>query len=93
MGRTHRVDLDWFIERIKLDPGITMKYVGTDEQLADMLAKGSFTVAKWKSRVNIHQIGDNEKLLSGGQPTYTPNPVAGTQNKTDLAEKEKYKSC
>ena len=43
VARTHRVDLGWIIERVKSDPGVAMKYVGTSEQLADMLTKASFS--------------------------------------------------
>ena len=43
IARTHRVDLDWLIERIREDPGCRMKYVNTKSQIADMLTKGSFT--------------------------------------------------
>ena len=35
VARTHRVDLDWLFERIKKDPGVFLKFVGTKEQLAD----------------------------------------------------------
>ena len=58
ISRTHRVDLDWLIERIKVDPGIRMKYVGTNQQLADMLTKASFTVQKWLEMLKLHQIGE-----------------------------------
>ena len=57
VARTHRVDLDWLIERVKLDPGVRIKFVGTDEQMADMLTKSSFTVAKWENLMGLHQIG------------------------------------
>ena len=59
ISRTHRVDLDWLIERIKTDPGIQMKYVGTNEQMADMLTKASFTVQKWQNMLKMHQIGES----------------------------------
>ena len=36
-----------------------MKYVGTNEQMADMLTKASFTVQKWQNMLNMHQIGDS----------------------------------
>ena len=42
MPRTHRVDLDWLFERIRTDPGVFIKFVGTKQQIADMLTKGSF---------------------------------------------------
>ena len=58
ISRTHRVDLDWLIERIKIDPGVDLKFVGTDEQMADLLTKASFTIPKWKSLLNLHQIGN-----------------------------------
>ena len=47
VARTHRVDLDWLWERIRDDPGIYIKYVGTKEQIADMFTKGSFTTEQW----------------------------------------------
>ena len=35
--RTHRVDLDWLFERLREDPGISIRHVGTKNQIADML--------------------------------------------------------
>ena len=43
MSRTHRVDLDWLCERINVDSNICVKYVHTNQQIADMLMKASFT--------------------------------------------------
>ena len=62
-SRTHRVDLDWLIERIKVDLGIQMKYVGTNQQMADMLTKASFTVQRWDGMLKMHQIGNLGKPL------------------------------
>ena len=53
VGRTHRVDLDWLFERIMKDPGIFVKYVGTKEQLADILTKGSFTADAWDTLMKL----------------------------------------
>ena len=47
VSRTHRVALDWLFDRINLDPEIQIKYVDTENQLADMLTKGSFTRDEW----------------------------------------------
>ena len=38
--RTHRVDLDWLFERIREDPGVPIRFIGTKSQIADMLTKG-----------------------------------------------------
>ena len=48
IARTHRVNLDWLFERINRDPGVFLTYVGTKEQIADILTKGSFTSDAWK---------------------------------------------
>ena len=49
VGRTHRVDLDWLFERINKDPGMFVQWVGTKEQLGDILNKGSFTADAWNT--------------------------------------------
>jgi hypothetical protein len=43
VGRTHRVDLDWLFERIREDPGISIQYINTKGQIADIFTKGQFT--------------------------------------------------
>ena len=53
VGRTHRVDLDWLFDRITKDPGIFVKWVGTKEQLGDILTKGSFTAQAWNDLLNL----------------------------------------
>ncbi|MHC4951072.1 MAG: hypothetical protein ACYTEU_08835, partial [Planctomycetota bacterium] len=53
VGRTHRVDLDWLFERINKDPGIFVKWVGTKEQLGDILTKGSFTYQAWLDLLHL----------------------------------------
>ena len=65
VARTHRVDLDWLIERVKFDPGVRIKFVGMDEQMADMLTKSSFTVAKWENLMGLHQIGPSRDTDGG----------------------------
>ena len=52
VARTHRVDLDWLFERVSEDPGVYIKFVGTKEQLADIL-KGSFTGDAWKALLEL----------------------------------------
>ena len=42
VSRTHRVALDWLLDRINLDPKIQIKYIDTKNQLADILTKGEF---------------------------------------------------
>ena len=47
LSRTRRVALDWFSDRINLDPKIQIKYIDTENQLADRLTKGNFTRGEW----------------------------------------------
>ena len=66
VARTHRVDLDWLWERIRDDPGVFIKYVGTKEQIADLFTKGSFSGELWLRLCRLAQIGD-EKSLAGAK--------------------------
>ena len=47
ISRTHRVNLEWLLERINLNLGIQIKYVNTSQQIADILTKGSFSCERW----------------------------------------------
>jgi hypothetical protein len=51
------VDLDWLFDRIREDPGVYIKFVGTKEQIADLLTKGSFTASQWQSLCKLAKIG------------------------------------
>lgn len=62
--RTHRVNLDWLFERMARDPGIRIKFVGTKQQIADILTKGSFTAIQWKALLRLAQIGKSGKKIS-----------------------------
>ena len=47
VSRTHRVNLDWLIERINLSSNASRKDVHTKKQIADIPTKGSFTCDEW----------------------------------------------
>ena len=47
LSRIHRVALDWLFARINLEPKIQIKYVDTENHLADMLTEGSFSRDEW----------------------------------------------
>ena len=42
VSRTHRVALDWFVDRINLDPKIQIIYIDTKHQPEDILTKRQF---------------------------------------------------
>ena len=56
VSRTHRVALDWLIDRIFLDPKIQMKYIDTKKQLEDILTKGNFTRDEWNHLLTLFNI-------------------------------------
>ena len=56
VSRTHRVALDWLLDRINLDSKIQIKYSDTKNQLADMLTKGSFTRDEWDHLLRLLNI-------------------------------------
>ena len=56
VSRTHRVALDWLFYRINLDSKIQIKYIDTENQLADILTKGNFTRDEWNHLLNLFNI-------------------------------------
>ena len=56
VSRTHRVALDWLIDRINLDSKTQIKYIDTKNQLADILTKGNFTRDEWNHLLSLFNI-------------------------------------
>ena len=56
VSRTHRVALDWLFDRINLDPKIQIKYIDTQNQLANILTKGNFTRDEWNNLLCLFNI-------------------------------------
>ena len=56
VSRTHRVALDWLLDRINMDPQIQIKYIDTKNQLADILTKGNFTRDEWNHLLTLFNI-------------------------------------
>ena len=56
VSRTHRVALDWLIDRNNLDSKIQIKYIDTKKQLADILTKGTFTRDEWNHLLCLFNI-------------------------------------
>ena len=54
--RTHRVALDWLLDRINLDPKIQIRYIDTKNQLADILTRGNFTRDEWNHLLKLFNI-------------------------------------
>ena len=54
--RIHRIDLDWLFERNTLYLAMSMLYVGTKEQMADVLTESNVTVIQWKSLLHLIQM-------------------------------------
>ena len=56
VSRTHRVALDWLVDRINLDSKIQIRYLDTKHQLADILTKGNFTCDEWNNLLHLFNI-------------------------------------
>ena len=63
VSRTHRVALDWLFDRINLDPQIQIKYIDTENQLADMLTKGNFTRDEWHHLLCLFNVKKNTRRI------------------------------
>ena len=56
VSRTHRVALDWLLDRINLDSKIQIFYIDTKNQLADILTEGNLTRDEWNHFFNLLNI-------------------------------------
>ena len=64
VSRTHRVALDWLLDRINMDPKIQIKYMDTKNQLADILTKGNFTRDEWDHLLCLFNISHFSSINS-----------------------------
>ena len=61
-SRTHRVSLDWLIDRINVHPKIQIRYIDTKHQNADMLTKGHFSRDEWNNLLYLFNISHFSSL-------------------------------
>ena len=77
VARTHRVDLDWFWQRVAEDPGVNMKYINTKFQIADILTKGQFTAWQWNELCKSAPVVDSLFACERRtEPSVLKGPVA-----------------
>ena len=80
VSRTHRVALDWLLDRVNLDPKIQIRYIDSKHQLADILTKGNFTRDEWNNLLHLFNISqrwqkkfqeqkEGERVVSKSRPT------------------------
>ena len=55
-SRTHRVALDWLVDRINLDSKIQIRYLDTKHPLADIVTEGNFTREEWNNLLHVFNI-------------------------------------
>ena len=56
VSRTHRVALDWLVDRMNIDSKNQIRYIDTKHQLADILTKCNFTRDEWKTLLHLFNI-------------------------------------
>ena len=55
LARTLRVDFDWLFERFTDDPAISITYISTKIQAADLFTKANFSVLQWLALLDLIQ--------------------------------------
>ena len=69
--RTHRINLDWLFEVLREDPGVSIKYINTKRQVADIFAKGQFTSQQFLQLLFLCNIARSSKQSSGAPASKT----------------------
>ena len=72
VSRTHRVNLDWLLERLHVDPAIWCRYVESRHQLADVLTKPGFTRELWCTLLEQWRIAPPPTPKPKSLPSATP---------------------
>ena len=80
VSRTHRVALDWLIDRICLDSKIQIKYIDTKNQLADILTKGGFTRDEWNHLLCLLNINPSAAMAKRSQQDSEKSESQQNQN-------------
>ena len=52
-NRTQRIALDWLLERLQSDPGVSLRYASTHDQIADIFTKAAFQGPQWTHLVGL----------------------------------------
>ena len=88
--RTHRVDLDWLFERFRIDPGLSIRFIGTKEQIADLLTKGRFTGSTWMQLCRCAQVGKSHAAATNDNQKIKEPPRIAPATVSILKLSEKY---
>ena len=93
VSRTHRVALDWFLDRINLDPKVHIKYVESKNQLADILRKSTVTRNEWHNV--LHLATYSHSFRSAGKQSEMSNVHLGNidQYGQDLWLHRRWQHC
>ena len=51
--RTHRVNLDWLLEPLLEDPGVSIRHVSTKAQVADIFTNAGFQGPRWDQLLDL----------------------------------------
>ena len=89
VSRTHRVALDWWFDRINLDPKIRIKYVDTKHLLADVLINGNFTRDEWNNLLHLFNISNLSSLCCAQNFSLTSCPKTMTKRMQEQKEEDR----
>ena len=89
VSRTHTVALDWLFDRINLDPKIQIEYVDAEHQLADILAKGSFTRDEWNNLLNLFNISHFSTLCCAQNYSFHSCPTTMAKRVQEQKEEDR----
>ena len=55
-NRTQRVALDWLLERLQSDPGISLRYVSTRDEVPYIFTNAAFQGQQWSRLVSLRTL-------------------------------------
>ena len=89
VSRTHRVTLDWLVDRINIDCKIQIRYFDTKHQLADILTKGNFTRDEWTNLLHLFNISHFSSLCCAQNFSLTSCPKTTAKRMQEQKEEDR----
>ena len=89
VSRTHRIALDWLVDRINLDSKIQIRYLDTKHQLADILTKGNFTRDECHNLLHLFNISHFSSLCCAQNLSLTSCPKTTAKRMQEQKEEDR----
>ena len=89
VSKSHRVALDWMLDRINLDSKTQIRHIDTKHQLADILTEGNFTRDEWNNLLQLCNISHFSSICCAKNSSLISCPKTMAKRMQEQKEEER----